>query len=453
MSVSPKLSLLIVAEYASMAMAGEPRLPLHYYRILRSRGVDVHLLVHERNREELLALFPEDADRLHFSSDIWLHRLLWSIHRLLPERLSWFTAGTAMRLLTQCLQSRMAKTIIRRHRINLVHLPIPVTPREPLAIYDLGAPMVIGPMNGGMSYPKGWQSYGNPGVNFFMRFGRPVSRALNRLIPGKLRAQLLLVANARTRSALPGGLTMPVVELSENGVDLRLWTGEARSLSGQSVEVPHFVFMGRLILWKGVDMLLEAFAALVQNQSASLTIIGDGDELPQLMALATSLGLDWSLDGEQAGRANQVTFVGWRSQAEAADIFRRSDVFVLPSLLESGGAVILEAMAMGLPVIAADWGGPADYVDPHCGMLIATDNRPQLIDDLAVAMLCLIESPELRQRLGMTGRLRVYRDYDWERKVDRMVELYDGLLAERSQRSDQGQLVKNKKQALVGTSP
>jgi glycosyltransferase involved in cell wall biosynthesis len=430
MPVNPKLRLLIVAEYASMAMAGEPRLPLHYYRILRSRGVDAHLLVHERNREELLMLFPEDADRLHFSADIWIHRLLWSLHRSLPERLSWFTAGTGMRLLTQLIQGRMAKQLIRRHHINLVHLPIPVTPREPVAIYNLGVPVMIGPMNGGMSYPKAWRS--SSVVNWFMRVGRPVGRGLNRLIPGKLRAQLLLVANARTRSALPAGLTMPVVELSENGVDLRLWTGEARSLSGQAVEVPHFVFMGRLIQWKGVDMLLESFAALLQTQAASLTVIGDGDELAPLMDQATALGLNWSLDGDTTGRANQVTFVGWRSQEEAVSIFRRSDVFVLPSLLESGGAVVLEAMAMGLPVIAADWGGPADYIDEHCGMLIATDHRQQLVDDLAVAMLCLAESPELRLRLGMTGRLKVYRDYDWERKVDRMVDLYSGVLAQGS---------------------
>jgi glycosyltransferase involved in cell wall biosynthesis len=433
MPVNPKLSLLIVAEYASMAMAGEPRLPLHYYRILRSRGVDVHLLVHERNRDELLRLFPEDVDRLHFSSDIWLHRLLWSLHRRLPERLSWFTAGTGMRLLTQVIQGRMAKQLIRRHRINLIHLPIPVTPREPVAIYNLGVPVMIGPMNGGMSYPEGWRS-DHSFVSWFMRLGRPVGRALNRLIPGKLRADLLLVANARTRSALPDGLTMPVVEMSENGVDLRLWEGEARSLSGQAVEVPHFVFMGRLIAWKGVDMLLESFAALIQNQSASLTIIGDGGELDSLTALATALGLNWSLDVERQGLANQVTFVGWRSQAEAVAIFRQSDVFVLPSILESGGAVVLEAMAMGLPVIAADWGGPADYIDEHCGMLIATDDRQQLIEDLAVAMLCLADSPELRLRLGMTGRLRVYRDFDWERKVDRMVDLYDELLAAQSAR-------------------
>jgi glycosyltransferase involved in cell wall biosynthesis len=431
MPVDPKLCLLIVAEYASMAMAGEPRLPVHYYRILRSRGVDVHMLVHERNRNELLTLFPEDADRLHFSADIWLHRLLWSFHRWLPERLSWFTAGTAMRLLTQVIQGRIAQQLIRRHRINLVHMPIPVTPREPVAIYDLGVPVMIGPMNGGMSYPKGWRSK-NHLVSWFMRVGRPVGRGLNRLIPGKRRAELLLVANARTRSALPVGLAMPVVELAENGVDLRLWTGEARSLSGKAVAVPHFVFMGRLIQWKGVDMLLESFAALIQTQAASLTIIGDGDEMASLTALATSLGLTWSLDGGQQGLANQVTFVGWQSQAEAVEIFRRSDVFVLPSVLESGGAVVLEAMAMGLPVIAADWGGPADYIDEHCGMLIATDNRQQLIDDLAVAMLCLAESSELRLRLGMTGRLKVYREYDWERKVDRMVDLYDGLLAEQS---------------------
>lgn len=427
MSVTTKLRILIVAEYASISMAGEARLPLHYYRILRDRGIDAHLLVHERNRDELLHLLPGEIDRLHFSRDIWLHRWLWAIHRRLPERLSWFTAGTAMRLLTQWMQGRIAKALIARYGFNVVHMPIPVTPREPVAIYGLGVPVVIGPMNGGMHYPPGWRLQ-SPWVASFMRLGCPWASALNRLVPGKLRAQLLLVANTRTRSALPTGLTMPVVEMVENGVDLRLWSGESRALTGLAVEVPHFIFMGRLLHWKGCDMLLESFAALIERQQAALTIIGDGKERDRLLDLATQLGLDWSCDGGQIGQANRVTFAGWQSQAYCATVLRRSDVFVLPSLLESGGAVILEAMAMGLPVIAAAWGGPLDYLDEDCGILIAPHNRPQVIEDLAAAMLGLAQDADLRRRLGSAGRLRVYRHYDWERKVDRMIDLYSSVL-------------------------
>jgi glycosyltransferase involved in cell wall biosynthesis len=426
-SVSARLSVLIVAEYASTSMAGEARLPLHYYRILRSRGVDVHLLVPDRNRDELLTLFPEDADRLHFTADTWLHRLLWAIHQWLPERLSWFTAGTAMRLLTQWIQGRIAHKLIRRHGINLVHLPIPVTPREPLAIYDLGVPVMLGPMNGGMNYPPDWNSR-HPVVDLFMQAGQPIAELLNRLIPGKLRSQLILVANQRTRAALPAGLKTPIVQLTENGVDLRIWSGRGRALSGQSVAVPHFVFIGRLIHWKGADMLLDAFAALIKQQPASLTIIGDGREMNNLIAQVTAMGVSWGRDICQSGIANHVTFAGWLSQPACAEVLAQSDSLVLPSLLESGGAVVLEAMAMGLPVIAADWGGPRDYLDSSCGILVPPACRPEMVRDLTIAMAQLAQDPKLRQQLGAAGQALVYEKYDWERKVDRVMDLYDDLV-------------------------
>ncbi|MFN4243217.1 MAG: hypothetical protein ACK4PI_08265 [Tepidisphaerales bacterium] len=74
------MRLLIVAEDASATFGGEAVLPLHYFRLLRRRGVDVHLVVHARNRDALLRLFPHDAGRLHFVPDTWLHKGLVGDH-------------------------------------------------------------------------------------------------------------------------------------------------------------------------------------------------------------------------------------------------------------------------------------------------------------------------------------------------------------------------------------
>jgi glycosyltransferase involved in cell wall biosynthesis len=56
-------------------------------------------------------------------------------------------------------------------------------------------------------------------------------------------------------------------------------------------------------------------------------------------------------------------------------ILRDSDVFVMPSLRECGGTAILEAMALGKPVVTTDWGGPADYVTPECGLLVSPTSK------------------------------------------------------------------------------
>ncbi len=82
------------------------------------------------------------------------------------------------------------------------------------------------------------------------------------------------------------------------------------------------------------------------------------------------------------------------------------DALVLPSLYECGGAVVLEAMAMGLPVVATKWGGPADYLDESTGILIEPTGRESFINELAEAMIRLAQSPELRAQLGQAARTR-----------------------------------------------
>jgi glycosyltransferase involved in cell wall biosynthesis len=106
---------------------------------------------------------------------------------------------------------------------------------------------------------------------------------------------------------------------------------------------------------------------------------------------------------------------------------------VLPSLRECGGTVILEAMAMGLPVIATRWGGPANYVDDSMGIRVAPDTRESFIGGLAEAMIELAESPQLRRQMSEAARRRAGTNYyDWDSKADRMLEIFRQTLQERA---------------------
>ena len=119
-----------------------------------------------------------------------------------------------------------------------------------------------------------------------------------------------------------------------------------------------------------------------------------------------------------------MQFSGWLPQKECAHRLQAADVLVLPSLFECGGAVVLEAIATGLPVIATKWGGPMDYLDESCGILVNPRSREEFIHELAVATLKLAESPTLREKMGRTGRHRVLNHFNWQKKTDTILKIY-----------------------------
>jgi len=195
---SQDLRILIVAEHASMKFGGEVALPVHYFRELRQRNIETWLVVHERIREELLAYFPADCDRIYFVPDTRWHQLLSSVGEHLPRKISEITFGFAMTMLTQLYQRRLIKKLVKNKQVDIVHQPIFVSPKIPSLIFGMGAPVVIGSMNGGMTFPPAFRHQEGRAVTLAVSVGRLLSNLLNTLIPGKKLAAALLVANQRT---------------------------------------------------------------------------------------------------------------------------------------------------------------------------------------------------------------------------------------------------------------
>jgi glycosyltransferase involved in cell wall biosynthesis len=425
--------VLIVAEHASLKFGGEAALPLHYYRIYRQRNMAAWLVVHERTRSELDALFPQDNDRIVFITDTAAHLILWKLSRFFPAQLFNLTIGYALRYMTQFTQRKVIRRLIADEKISVIHQPMPVSPKEPSMIYDMGVPVIIGPMNGGMDYPPAFRKAQRLSDRVALGIGRRLANMMNRLIPGKRKAAALLVANERTRAALPSGACSRVITLVENGVDLNLWKNPVALSKGSTSTIARFVFVGRLVDWKAVDLLLLAFKQASAQAPMSLSIIGDGNERPRLEQMARNL----ELLGESVHHQGRVLFLGWMSQADCAAQLQQCDALVLPSLAECGGAVVLEAMAMKIPVIAAAWGGPADYLDPSCGILVEPTSREAFINNFARALTNLSKNPQLRAAMGESGRRKIVECFDWEAKADRMVEIYrEAIAAFRSESDD-----------------
>ncbi|MGF1465489.1 MAG: glycosyltransferase family 4 protein [Sandaracinaceae bacterium] len=410
--------VLIVAEHASASFGGEAVIPLHYFRILSRKGAEPLLVVHERTRHELEELFPEHKDRIYTIRDTPLSLALFHLAVRLPVRFEQYTLGFVTRSLTQVAARKLVRELVPKFGIEIVHQPIPVSPKEPSFIYDVGAPVIMGPINGAIDYPPAFRHMESPITDGVIQGGRAAAHLINRFIPGKLKADTVLVANERSRDALPRGLEGRIRWMTENGVDLSIWSppeGDARRR--EPGEPARFAFLGRLIPLKGVDIAIEALAKM-RHADARLTVVGDGPSREEWEGLARRLGLE-----------DRVTFTGWLKQAEAAIHLRDADALLMPSLHESGGNVVLEAMATSVPVIAVDWGGPADYVSDACGFLVPPTGKGELVEGFAERMDQLAADPELARRLGAGGRRLIEEEYDWDRKVDVMIGHYHETIA------------------------
>lgn len=406
------LRILIVAENASQVAGGEAFLPVQWFRRFLKRGVDVRLLAHDRYADELRELFPEARDRLHFVSDRGLGGVFAKAYRSsrLSPPLRRILYRPAARVLFLGRMRREARALVAAHRVDVVHECNPVSPREPGGLWKLGAPLVVGPLNGAVEPMPGFE-----GVQ--ARVQGPLKKAaiaaiplLHRALPGKRRAALVLAANERTRAALPP-VNGEVEVFCENGVDRTLWqprdAGEARPAGPV-----RFAFLGRLVRWKAVDVLFEAIETLAERGiDAELHVYGRGTDEPRLHA--------WIKASKVADRIHMHGFV---RQEDAAASMRGADVFCLPSVQECGGAVVLEAMALGLPVVVTDWGGPGEYVTGAEGFKVSGTGHESLVAGFADAMGRLATEPELRARMSEAGKRRVAEEeFDWDRRAGWML--------------------------------
>jgi rhamnosyl/mannosyltransferase len=177
-----------------------------------------------------------------------------------------------------------------------------------------------------------------------------------------------------------------------------------------------FLFVGRLVYYKGCDILLEAFAQI--RGAAQLAIIGSGPLEPALKAKAAQLGL-----------SETVSFQGYLDDEAIRRHLADCDIFVLPSIAktEAFGLVQLEAMAYGKPVINTQLPGGVPWVSPHgvTGLTVPPGDAAAL----ATAMQTLADDPALRRQLGQAACRRVREEYRLEAMLDQIHAVYRRLAA------------------------
>jgi len=230
------------------------------------------------------------------------------------------------------------------------------------------------------------------------------------------RARFVACVSAHGRSqlmSLVGTAHWDKLRVVRCGVDLSLFD---RVEQPDTARVPEILTVGRVVPVKGQALLVDAVAELARRRvETRLTIVGDGPDLPQLRSRAKRLNISGS-----------VAFVGAVSQDDIRAHYERADIFALPSFAEGLPVVLVEAMAMELPVVASRITGIPELVDDGVsGLLVTPGSGCELTD----ALERLVREPaERRREMGRRGRERVSAEFDLEQSAQRLLELFGEMV-------------------------
>lgn len=308
---------------------------------------------------------------------------------------------------------------------DVVHRVTPVTPWAPTRLATLGLPVIIGPLNGGLGAAKNFADIARSDGEQ-LRLLRGACRLLDHALGSTRRAAYVLSATQATRDSIPAAYHHKVIDLIENGIEPQRFVATpwpAPPQRGNASRPLRLLFVGRMVPVKGIGMLLQAIAQIKDAQVNNdwplhVDLIGDG---PMRAA--------WQQQADTLGLQGVVHFLGAKPLDDVAHAMQRCHVFCLPSIRESGGAVLLEAMASGRPSITVKFGGPAEIVDDSVGVAIPPDGPQAVIDGLIAAIRDVFDRPEVWRQRGEHGISRAEDLYSWDAKVRAAHSLYAKVLA------------------------
>lgn len=422
--VGNRHKVLLLAESANPEWTSVPLIGWSLYRAL-TKVADIHLVTQIRNRQAIIrAGLIEGRDFSVIDSE-WI---LGPLHRLSKwlrggEGSSWTTNTALSSLAYYSFEHevwRQFKTRIIGHEFDLVHRITPLSPTSQSIIArrlaKLGVPFVLGPLNGGLPWPKNFTDR-----QYAEREWLSHLRWLYKVMPGyrstRRYSAAIIVGSKYTFSDMPKWVRHKCVYIPENAVDPERFTSVESRVAVSPLKV---AFVGRLVPYKGADILLEATADFLRDRKLELHIIGDGPHRPLLQSMVERLAI-----------SNSVRFHGWISHFEVQEVLKTCDFMALPSIREFGGGVVVEAMALGVPPIVADYGGPSELVDEKTGVRVPFQDQQSLVTGLKNAIAGILRDPHILDELGLAARIKVAKKFTWRAKAEQIARVYDAVSAHR----------------------
>lgn len=404
-----RLRILVSAYACSPTRGSEPGMGWGWVAAL-SRHHDLWVITEKEKFETEIrtevARRPELRDHIRFfyiaNRRHKLLRTLW------PPSYYWFLRRWHKKAcrLAQKLHAEVGFDVV--HQLNMVGF------REPGYLWRLDAPFVWGPVGGTGLVP--WRFLASLGLaGAIYHTARNLLNVLHRrLLARPKRAARrsdgrLIAATSETAKAIARFFGQQSRVICEAGPpDCAPGSANVRA-PGEPLRL---VWSGLHVSRKALPLLLRALSHLPNNVEWLLDLLGEGPRTAAWKRLAQRLGLH-----------ERCRWHGWLPRDRAVEVMRGGHAFVITSLLDLSSTVLLEALALGVPVICLDHCGFADVVTPECGLKVPVQSPRQVTADLAASIARLWHDEPLRRRLA-EGAPRRAQALSWEKRAEAVAAIY-----------------------------
>jgi len=413
---------LLLAEAANPDWQSVPLIGWSLAEAIR-RVADAHLVTQIRNRDAIAArgwVEGEDFTVIDTEDVAGPMYKLGEVLRLGNNR-GWTTLMALTSVAYPTFEKRAWKVFapkIEAGAFDVVHRITPMSPtlNSPMAkLCDgVGVPFLLGPMNGGLAWPKAFNSIRHQEREFASYF-----RWVYTLGPGyaatRRYATGILCGSTDTLEQLPAWARDKARLMPENAIDSARFP---RRREAQNDGPLSLLFVGRLVPYKGVDMLIDAAGSMLADGSATLKVAGDGPERERLETL---------LEGYVGKERASASFLGRVPHTQVNELMVEADLFVSPAVREFGGGAVLEAMACATPPVYVAHGGPMDIATEDTGFALALTDREGIVAELRELLAKLAASRDEVNRKGEAAFERVRSKLTWDRKAEQLIEVYRAL--------------------------
>lgn len=308
---------------------------------------------------------------------------------------------------------KIAKNVHSLVYFDLVHHVTFVSVRQPSFMGNLGIKFVFGPVAGGEKAPFFLRfHYGIKG--FFLDAVRDLLNFFIKFDPFMLmtfyKADTIYVTSEQTKRLIPYRFRPKVKIKLAIGFDNRQ---VIRPLPPKNKLGLRILYVGHFLYLKGMGLGLRAFKSYAkQFPEAQLTMVGKGPFEKKLRNISKRLCIE-----------NHIDWIPWVERFKLSEIYLKHDVLLFPSLHDSGGMVVLEAMSHGLPIICLDLGGPSIMIDNSCGIKIKVKRKSaqQVCDELASGLTKITYNKEEFKFL-QRGAIEQAANYSWNKVVKNFIQ-------------------------------
>lgn len=402
-----KFKLLLSAYACEPNKGSEPGVGWYWSTQIANRGHDVWVLTRKNNKIKI-----EEYWNNHKKPEN-----LFFVYYDLPDKMAWWKKGNkGVHIYYFLWQIGIINTVRKLHKeinFDFIHHITFVTIHQPCFLFIFKCPFFYGPAGGGDVVPS----------QFLQSF--PLKSKIKELLlvfNNKLlrldflrclmfrRSNLIFCNSASTLSFLPNTCKKKAYISLAIGSDSNISNTISKKSTKKKIKI---LYVGNLVHWKGLHIVLKTFESVNIQISSELTIIGSGK-------------INEFMDVKEQENINYISAL---PQKDLFEMYNKFDLLLFPSFRDSGGMVVLEALSLGLPVLCLNLGGPGQIVDNSCGYKIDIHNKQErnIIEEFSEKIIEIYKKPELYSQLSI-GAIKRSQELSWSNSIERVYEKIEDYL-------------------------